>query len=83
MKRIFDEINHDNTAFKKYIVEEYVEFFKNKKKIRLEWSNHATETEKKIDDFIKLMSTYDRNISSLNTVVPILVELSCLVSKFS
>ena len=52
MKRIFDEINSDNQTFKKYIITEYVEFFKNKKKIRQEWMVHANDTKKKIDEFI-------------------------------
>ena len=38
MKRIYDETNKDNKAFKEYIINEYIEFFKNKKRIRQEWA---------------------------------------------
>lgn len=34
MRRIYDESTNDSKAFKKYMVGEYVEFFKSKKKIR-------------------------------------------------
>lgn len=36
MRRIYDETTNDNKSFKKYIISEYVEFFKSKKKIRQE-----------------------------------------------
>lgn len=65
------------------MVEEYVEFFKNKKKIRQEWAIHSAETQKRIDKYIDMLKCYDANINSLNTVLPILVELACLVSKFN
>ena len=40
------------------------------------------ETENKMVEFINMIRRYDSNIHSLNTVLPILVELASLVSTF-
>ena len=36
-----------------------------------------------MDKLNKMLAKYDKNIETLNTVLPILVELSCLASNFS
>ena len=83
MKRIFDELIADNKNFKNFITEEYIEFFKSKKRIRQEWSIHTNQVNARIDSYIDTLTNYDKKISSLNTVLPILVELTCLVEKFT
>ena len=55
MKRVYDETVEDNKSFKEYIISEYVEFFKNKKKIRQEWANYTAETENKMLEFIAML----------------------------
>ena len=83
MKRIFDEMSQDNQVFKKYMVDEYIEFFKNKKRIRMEWAQYTSEIQEKVDQYIAMFARYDSNIAALNSVLPVLVELSCLVTTFT
>jgi len=82
MRRIYEEMDSDSKVFKKYIVDEYIEFFKSKKRIRQEWATHTAEIESKVEQYMCSLTKYDQNIESLNEVLPVLVELACLVSKF-
>ena len=61
--------------FKKFIIEEYVEFFKHKKRLRAEWVSYTSELERKMDEFLRMMDKYDANIASLNNVLPVIVEM--------
>ena len=83
LRRMHEATMQDNKSFKKFIVTEYIEFFKNKKKIRLEWASYAKDTEARMDEYLKMLKSFRENITNLNTVLPILVELSSLVSKFN
>lgn len=58
MRRIYDETVKDNAAFKQFIITEYIEFFKNKKKIRLEWANYFKETETRMDNYLNMLKSF-------------------------
>ena len=62
-------------CFKKFIIEEYIEFFKNKKRLRSEWVSYTAELERKMDEFLGMMDKYDTNIASLNSILPVIVEM--------
>ena len=72
----------ENAQFKEYMTEEYIEFFRSKKKMRAEWGKYAKETEARVAEFLGMFDRYDANIASLNLVMPVLVEIVCLNSAF-
>ena len=41
------------------MVEEYIEFFKSKKRIRLEWKQHSSDVQAKVDEYMATLSTYE------------------------
>lgn len=65
------------------MIEEYIEFFKSKKRIRQEWAQHSQDVQAKVDEYMATLVSYEGKIEALNSVLPILVELTCLASKFT
>lgn len=68
----------ENEAFKQYIMEEYVEFFRSKKKFHHELFVYQNAIDEKLNSYSSLMKYYDNNIKTLNQILPVLLEISSL-----
>ena len=82
MKSINNTCIRENKEFKEFMEDEYIEFFRSKKKMRAEWGKYARESEEKMDEFLSMFYRYDANIATLNLVMPVLTEIVCLNSAF-
>ena len=64
--------------FKEHINLEYVEFFKNRRKIRLEVAQHAREYKNKFAVLTSLNEEFTYKFSYIDKILPVLVEQSRL-----
>ena len=60
--------------FKDYIHLEYVEFFKNRRKIRIEVAQHAREYKNKFAVLTSLNEEFTYKFSYIDKILPVLVE---------
>ena len=60
--------------FKKYISEEYVDFFKNRRRIKLEIIEHAKEYRNRYRVLAALNDDYSFKFNYLDAIIPVLAE---------